>query len=165
MRKETSDTVYMVLDLLDSISRTSHSDSSFIQIDHNKFKAVKDELFKLMQAGPRIDQKAARDKKTQLIGILPAILIDTHKFPSNEDIVKLAEKSLPIRITRWQKKSRYEIIGVIIAEIAAKPERDLGLFFSAWSDFLEEETQSNVTDERSFVDVWLEFFNSYGRGR
>jgi len=159
MRKETKDVVYIVLDMLNSISKTSKDDSHFIYIDETILKDVENEIFGLLTQ-PQTQKEEMRDKKTKLIGILPSILMDKNKFSNNEDIVKLAENSLNLRIPGWRKKSRNEIIGIVIAKIATKEERELELFFSAWREFIKDKSRKKE-EKKNFVDVWLEFFDHY----
>lgn len=52
-----------------------------------------------------------------LIGVLPSLLKDTEIFQSNSQLVQFAEEVLSLRIPRWEKKSRNEIIGLIICEV------------------------------------------------
>ncbi|NIA11888.1 MAG: hypothetical protein GWP10_19720 [Nitrospiraceae bacterium] len=157
MRKETKDVVYIVLDMLDSIAKTSKDDYHFIQINENMLKETKNELFGLLT---QTQKEEMSDKKTELIGILPSILIDKNKFSNNEDIVKLAENSLNLVIPSWRKKSRNEIIGILMAKIATKEERELELFFSAWREFIKDKSRKKE-EKKNFVDVWLEFFDHY----
>lgn len=59
-----------------------------------------------------------------LVGVLPNFLIQTEFFPSNEDVVDFAQSALGITITRWQKRSRYELIGNIVVHTnEASPEK------------------------------------------
>jgi hemerythrin len=163
MRKETKDLIYMALDLLESISKTAKDNDKFVQVNRNVLDEVRDELFILIKQSSK-DKSTYVDKKTELIGILPSILIDEKKFPLNEDLVKLAEYSLNMNILRWNKKSRNEIIGIIISEIATKKEQDLETFINAWKEFIRkpEPDQVNIiTNKKDFVDVWIEFFNHY----
>ena len=52
-----------------------------------------------------------------LIGVLPSLLRDNEIFQSNAQLVQFAEEVLALNITRWEKKSRNEIIGLIICEV------------------------------------------------
>jgi hypothetical protein len=51
-----------------------------------------------------------------LTGTLPVIFSDDRLFPSNEDIVEFSETALHLPIPRWEKRSRYELIGLIVCE-------------------------------------------------
>lgn len=51
-----------------------------------------------------------------LIGVLPRLFKDTNIFQKNEDIVAFAIEVLKIEISRSDKRSRYELIGLIVCE-------------------------------------------------
>ncbi|WP_329743044.1 hypothetical protein [Dyella sp. A6] len=64
-----------------------------------------------------------RDLKA-LVGSMSLVLADAELFPSNEDIAKFAEEALRIPISRWEKRSRYEMIGMLVMEsMSASPAR------------------------------------------
>ncbi len=81
-----------------------------------------------------------RDKQNDLkalVGSMSLVLADTELFPANEDIAKFALEALQIKIARWEKRSRYEMIGMLIMEsINASPERlrDVGNLLNKISD-------------------------------
>lgn len=52
-----------------------------------------------------------------LIGVLPSLLKDTEIFQNNSQLVQFAEEVLALCIPRWEKRSRNEIIGLIICEV------------------------------------------------
>lgn len=51
--------------------------------------------------------------KMILVGVLPGMFTDENLFSSNEDIADFAEKVLGVKIPRWDKKSKFELIGHI----------------------------------------------------
>jgi hypothetical protein len=51
-----------------------------------------------------------------LIGVLPRLFQDTKIFQKNEDIVVFANEVLKIEINRSDKRSKYELIGLIVCE-------------------------------------------------
>ena len=53
----------------------------------------------------------------ELIGTLPSLLKDTDIFPSNVQLVQFAQEVLGLEIPRWEKRSRNELIGLIICEV------------------------------------------------
>jgi hypothetical protein len=53
-----------------------------------------------------------------LIGALPVIFSDETIFPTNEDLVGFSDGALNLPIPRWEKRSRYELIGLIVCETA-----------------------------------------------
>jgi hypothetical protein len=66
-----------------------------------------------------------RKNKKALVGSMPLLLADIELFPANEDIVKFAFEALKISVPRWEKRSRYELIGMIIMETITLSEVDL----------------------------------------
>lgn len=52
-----------------------------------------------------------------LIGVLPSLLKDIEIFQSNAQLVQFAEEVLALDIPRWEKRSRNELIGLIVCEV------------------------------------------------
>ena len=88
-----------------------------------------------------------RDKRQylkKLVGSMPLVLADVELFPTNEDIAKFAREALQISITRWEKRSRYELIGMLVMQsINASHERlqEVGNLL----DRISEESDSMTT--------------------
>lgn len=61
--------------------------------------------------------KSKNPNKDQLIGILPNFLQDQELFKNNKDLVDFGENILKIKISRSDKRTRYELIGLIICDI------------------------------------------------
>lgn len=51
-----------------------------------------------------------------LIGVLPRLFQDKKLFPKNEDIAAFAEDVLGIDVSRVEKRSKYELIGMVVCE-------------------------------------------------
>lgn len=51
-----------------------------------------------------------------LIGVLPRLFQDTNLFPKNEDIASFAKDVLSVEVSRVDKRSKYELIGLIVCE-------------------------------------------------
>lgn len=74
-----------------------------------------------------------REHLLSLVGSMPLILADLELFPSNEHIAKFSSEALGIQISRWEKRSRYEMIGMLVMETINLSEsriRDLSLFLA-----------------------------------
>ncbi|HEN8710333.1 TPA: hypothetical protein U8203_004966 [Pseudomonas putida] len=75
----------------------------------------------------KVARPLLRDRQSDLkalVGSMSLVLADTELFPANEDIAKFAVEALQIPISRWEKRSRYEMIGMLIMEsINASPDR------------------------------------------
>ncbi|BDF69484.1 hypothetical protein CE91St41_04630 [Oscillospiraceae bacterium] len=54
---------------------------------------------------------------SNLIGVLPALLKDEGVFTTNSSLVQFAKEVLSLNISRWEKRSRFEIIGLIICNV------------------------------------------------
>ncbi len=51
-----------------------------------------------------------------LIGVLPRLFQDRKIFPKNEDIASFADDVLDVHVSRVEKRSKYELIGMVVCE-------------------------------------------------
>ncbi|WP_141415216.1 hypothetical protein [Caenispirillum bisanense] len=63
--------------------------------------------------------------KQMLVGVLPVMFSDERLFPNNEDIADFSATVLNAKIPRWEKKSKYEIIGHIVCHTAEADDQRL----------------------------------------
>ena len=63
--------------------------------------------------------------KNYLIGVLPNLFQDNDLFKTNIDLADFAETILKIPVNRAEKRSRYELIGLIVCEVTNLNESDL----------------------------------------
>lgn len=56
--------------------------------------------------------------KNFLVGVLPKFLRDLKVFPENKDVASFSENVFGISVPRYEKKSRFEVIGTIVCSIA-----------------------------------------------
>ena len=75
--------------------------------------------------------------KNILVGILPSFFQDQDLFPTNMDIVDFAERLLGIEVSRGDKRSRYEIIGLIVTRINDLDDKELYKIVDALSIVME----------------------------
>jgi hypothetical protein len=73
-----------------------------------------------------------------LIGSLPIIFSDERLFPTNEDIVEFSEVALGLPIGRWEKRSKYELIGLIVCETAKLNDERLERLVRALSKIIHD---------------------------
>lgn len=66
-----------------------------------------------------------------LIGILPRLFQDPFLFPSNEDIAEFAKSVLLVNISRFEKRSKYELIGFIVCQTNELDENQLSKLVTA----------------------------------
>ncbi|RVU02380.1 hypothetical protein EOD41_00110 [Mucilaginibacter limnophilus] len=60
---------------------------------------------------------SVNQNKNILVGILPNLFLDQDLFKSNSDLTEFSESVLHIIIPRFEKRSRYEIIGLIVCAV------------------------------------------------
>ena len=85
--------------------------------------------------------------KNFLIGILPNLFQDSDLFKSNLDLSDFGSSALKITITRPEKRSRYELIGLIICKIAALNDSELLLIVNALSQIAGDEEKMKQLEE------------------
>ncbi|KAB2945985.1 MAG: hypothetical protein F9K19_26125 [Rhizobiaceae bacterium] len=68
------------------------------------------------EQAPRLFERFApkNPNVVYLVGTLPGLFMDETLFPSNEDIAEFSATALNIRIPRWQKKAKFELVGHIV---------------------------------------------------
>ena len=118
-RKQVID-IEKAIDLLEELSWLLESRKSV------KLKNVPDLLRTLLNERTYVINKSTSnylsyDKVSNsnvhyLIGVLPGLFQDEKLFPSNGQIINFAEEVLNINISRPTKRSRYELIGIIVCE-------------------------------------------------
>ncbi len=101
-----------------------------------------------------------------LVGSLPSFLVDEELFPTNEDIAEFALSILDIRIPRWQKKSKYELIGHIVCNVNEASPSKVSRLTSALEKILDErgETKSKIAKERKSGRGWNEVIQNLTGG-
>jgi hypothetical protein len=83
------------------------------------FKKVLSIIKELSNSNSVDEEFSNTDNKVMLdiIGILPTLLKDETLFLSNSSIVQFATQVLHLEIPRWEKRSRFEIIGLIVCNV------------------------------------------------
>lgn len=66
-----------------------------------------------------------------LIGVLPKLLLNEKIFKSNSDIAEFAENVLGLKINRYDKISKYEIIGHIVCNVSCLEDEKFRLLVKA----------------------------------
>jgi len=62
------------------------------------------------------EYQSPNPNKHFLIGVLPKLFQDIRLFPVNESIAKFAKEVLEIKVSRYEKRSKYELIGMIVCK-------------------------------------------------
>ncbi|MCA0849198.1 hypothetical protein [Salipiger thiooxidans] len=122
---------------------------SFEDIDYNALSNFSHQAELFISNSEKFRPSSSVDQNSMvLVGILPNFLMDTKLFPVNEGIVEFAEAALGLPLRRWQKKSRYEIIGQIVCHAnEASPEKIARL-----SEIIEE-MHDNQTSIRNVIET------------
>lgn len=69
--------------------------------------------------------------KNFLIGVLPNLFQDLELFKTNNDLIEFANVVLRISISRAEKRSRYELIGLIVCEVRNLNDHNLNVLVEA----------------------------------
>lgn len=69
--------------------------------------------------------KVQKNDKKELVGILPTLFQDKELFQKNIDIIDFAQNVFELEISRPEKRTRYELIGLIVTEIVKLNKKDL----------------------------------------
>ncbi|WP_154721149.1 hypothetical protein [Ciceribacter sp. T2.26MG-112.2] len=125
---------------------------------HLDFKVLGEANFQT--APPESLRKAASSNGNIqfLVGSLPIIFNNVRYFPSNEDIADFANGALGLNIPRWEKRSRYELIGLIVCETAKLDDQRLGRLVEAITRVTQEDPgiDAIVADRRANSLSWNE---------
>ncbi|MEH6740923.1 MAG: hypothetical protein V7695_20610 [Sulfitobacter sp.] len=121
---------------------------SFDDLDYNALSNFSHEMNAMISSSQKLRENASIDGKTAvLVGVLPDFLMDNTLFPNIEGIVEFSAAALGLSIGRWQKKSRYEIIGQIVCHTNdASLER-----VNRLSDLIEEMLDNKTSVRKSIV--------------
>lgn len=93
-----------------------------------------------------------------LVGTLPGLLKDEALFPTNEDIVEFSAMTLGISITRWQKRSKYELIGQIVCHADSASQDKLDRLVQILNSIMSDkgETKRDLQEQRRSGLSWNE---------
>lgn len=83
---------------------------------------------------------SANPNKQFLVGALPRVFMDDTLFPTNEDIAQFAETVMELRIPRFSKKSKHEIIGHVVCETDRLDDAKLARLVSALAALADGDT-------------------------
>ncbi|MDY3274841.1 MAG: hypothetical protein SOX33_03465 [Agathobacter sp.] len=84
-----------------------------------------------------------------IIGILPRLLVDTTLFGSNRMLNQFADEILGIEIKNWEKRSRNEMIGVIICEIQGSESKKRGVSLYLLENILEKKDEISKLQKKN----------------
>lgn len=84
-----------------------------------------------------------------LVGILPRIFSDPKFFETNEEIANFANEILDVKISNWEKKSRFELIGHIVCNVVGANDNKLGQIAQALKIMLKKGDDGDAILENS----------------
>lgn len=157
MKIETKNALYSLLDLMDTLGSID-----FLEIDIDKANRIRKEVLSIINN--REELSILNSDSEELIGILPKILLDEKNFSSTKEILAFAESCLNIEIKKyWYKRSKSEVVGIIISEVNAKSPEQFNKFLNAWNRFskMTNNIKNNKEDKKDFMETWFDFFENY----
>lgn len=102
-----------------------------------------------------------------LVGSLPGIFSNEKFFPNNEDIVEFASEALHLSIGRWEKRSRYELIGLIVCETVKLSDETLARLAVVLSKIVSDEVKAKSVFHEKQRDKlsWNEIIQQLSRSK
>lgn len=99
--------------------------------------------------------------KTSLVGVMPKLLQDETIFPKNEDLSKFALEIFGIVVTRYEKRSRYELIGFIVTGVLKLDEREVERLVDSIMRLIDNEaTKKQLISKRETKGFsWFEYIS------
>ncbi len=113
-----------------------------------KLGQVASELRELMK-GPETARRVGGEYTSSnpnihfLIGLLPRLFQDDKLFPSNAMIAQFAQEVLDIPVPRYEKRSKYELIGLIVCETDRLNDQKLDQLVRALAEITKNEEKLN----------------------
>jgi hypothetical protein len=92
---------------------------------------------------------SSNPNKHFMVGVLPRLFSDPKLFPTNEDIANFAMTVMNLKIPRFHKISKYEIIGHIVCQTDTLDDKELSKLVRALGKIAEgDETTRNLIKQR-----------------
>ncbi len=136
-------------ELLDFLLELTKVFSKYKKEDLRRFRAI---LKNMRHKGkfefvPIInDKRIGEQAKNKIIGGLPKVFLSKKWFPQNLDIDDFAKRHLGINIPNPEKKSRPELIGIVITKVAKLDSRELYNFNRVLNTVLVKVDAGEVDD-------------------
>ena len=65
----------------------------------------------------------------------------------------------------WYKRSKPEVVGIVISELNKQTPEQLNKFLRAWKNFSKNENELDDSkyekNEQGFMETWFKFFEKY----
>ena len=159
MKKETKESLYSLLDLMDLLGNID-----FLKIDIDKTNRIRKDVLDVI--GDKSEMEILDTTSQDLLGVLPMILLDNKKFVSVKEILNFAEKCLNIDVKPyWLRRSRAEVVGIIINVVYNQSPEQFNKFLKTWNEFNNKnninEVNETATESKGFIEAWFHFFDEY----
>jgi len=130
--------------------------SSYSSADFKLFPKVLSKKWTSIENGQIVNYVSDNPNIHFLTGALPGIFTDEKLFSTNEEIAEFSDMALGIRIPRWSKISKYEIIGHIVCSIQGLDDTRLIRLVKALNKVLagDRRAQKLVSRERTKKRDW-----------
>jgi hypothetical protein len=142
--------------------------SSYDDLDFEALRRFAVDSASLSRKSSTLVQQSDRSQTTiMLVGVLPSLFVDTRLFPSNEDIVEFGRSTMDIVIPRWEKKSKYELIGHIVCHADRAPVEKLAHLVAAIEGLVDDQSpaRKRIQDQRRMGLSWNEVIQDLVRSR
>ncbi|MCP4696796.1 MAG: hypothetical protein GY862_08095 [Gammaproteobacteria bacterium] len=123
---------------------------TYSKVDFKKASELIDEsLRKTLEVRKAVGVYESKNPNTQfLTGVLPSLFLDESLFRTNDDIAEFASAVLKLKISRHNKKSKHEIIGLIVCETNRLNEKELDKLVQALSLLVNDEKGKKILVEK-----------------
>jgi predicted transcriptional regulator len=118
---------------------TTYSDMDFKSISNLIKNRIEEDFEAKAAVGGYI---SSNPNKHFLVGVLPRLFNDSSLFPTNEDIAQFALKVMDLKISRFHKISKYEIIGHIVCQTESLDDKKLSKVVSALAKLAEDDEKT-----------------------
>lgn len=132
--------------------------SSYQNLD---FRTLSEQVKEIKQGGhPDVSLISSYISKNPnihfLVGALPQILDDSSIFVANEDIASFAKEVLRFEVPRWEKKSKYEIIGHVVCSAYKLNDDKLSTLVSALTKLVsgDKKAEQLLKAEKGRTSNW-----------
>lgn len=101
-----------------------------------------------------------------LVGALPQILDDSSIFFTNEDIASFAKEVLGFEVPRWEKKSKYEIIGHVVCSAYKVDDDKLSTLVSALTKLVsgDKKAEKLLKAKKGRTSNWNQIIRRLSKG-
>lgn len=110
-------------------------------------------------------KKSSNTNVNDLVGYLPFLFQDEELFLYNKDIIDFAENLFDIKISRPGKRTRYELIGLVVTEITKVNKTKLKKVINALSLISKDaESLRQIKQAKQQIDFsWNEAISNLNR--